>query len=554
MGIPSIPNAARQIVKAMTPQLMRQIDTLGMTPRQQELNFFWSWYATCRYDARKVDWDGSERVDRVDAESIATAGVLPGGFYDAGQDFPLKFRRPSAPYNLARVITNRFTGLLFSESQRPRLKCVGDAATEDYVGALAKAASLWAAMSQVRTFGGATGSFCVGFKFKNGKPIVEVHDPRWVTPVFKDAETHEVESIDKRWMWPEFVLGESGEYEEVWYWSRRIVNAELDACWYKVPVDPTGREPDWVRHRPDQEVKHGFGFCPIVWGQNIPVVDAEDGEPDCLGVYDMIEEMDGLIASSGGALRKNLDPTVIIATDKQLRELRKGSDNAIKVEKGGEAKYLEGTFEGPKQALVHANVLRGYVLEVCQCVLENPNDAAAGGDKTATEARMDYASMLSRADTYREQYGQKCVLPLLTMMLAAVRKLNTSVPGAAPNGGPLRRVIVLPPREMTDDAGKKTYQPRVLPEDVGGALELSWPPYFPPSLADATSAAQAVKTALKDAEAIDLETAVRMLASYFRIDDVPGTMQKIKAESAEREKEAAARASAAFAGGGGGGF
>src|SRR5579859_6665604 len=114
-GLPAIPGAARTIVKAMSPQLMRRIENLGMTPRQLELNHYWSYFATVQYDARKVDWDGSERMDPVDRQAIATAGTLPGGFYDAGKEFPLKFRRPSSPYHLGRVVVTRHTGLLFSE-------------------------------------------------------------------------------------------------------------------------------------------------------------------------------------------------------------------------------------------------------------------------------------------------------------------------------------------------------------------------------------------------------------------------------------------------------
>src|SRR5258708_18391941 len=257
-GLPQTPGMARSIVKRMSPSALRRIESLGMSPRQQTLNRFWSWFACCRYDARRVDWDGSERVDAVDAEAIATGGVLPGGFYDAGVEFPLKFRRPTAPYNLPRVITNRFTGLLFSESQHPKLRYLGNDVVEDYVNALAEAARLWAAMVQVRTFGGATGSYCMGFKFLDGRPLVEVHDPRWLTPTFKSMETLELAGLEKRWMWPDYILNDKGEHDEAWYWSRRLIDDTHDVVWNNVPGG-NGDDPDGQRWPPDRSAPHGPG-------------------------------------------------------------------------------------------------------------------------------------------------------------------------------------------------------------------------------------------------------------------------------------------------------
>lgn len=550
-ALPQVAGMARAIVRRMAPLAMRNIINLGMTPRQQELNHFWSWYATCRYDARKVDWDGTERVDRVDAEAIATAGVLPGGFYDAAKSYPLKFRRPTAPYHLPRVIVNRFTGLLFSESQHPKLRCIGDPDLEDYATALADYARLWAAMIQVRTFGGGTGSFCVGFKFIDGAPQIEVHDPRWVTPKFKNRETFELKSIEKRWMWPDYVPDEKGEFEEVWYWTRRIIDEEVDVVWHRVQVNSSGEEPNWEEHQPDLAVAHGFGECPVVWGQNIPVSDHEDGEPDCLGVYDMVEEMDALISQATTATKRNLDPTTLIFTDMKLRDvLSKGSDNAVKLEKGASVSYLEMTGSGQKEALDEALKLRGLVLEITQCVLDHEDDTSSG-QETATRSRMRYASMTAKADQLREQYGQKCVLPVINKMIRAIRKLSIAKPGAAPDGGALRQTIILPPREITGEDGTKSYEPRVLPEkeEQKGSMTLLWPPYFPPSLQDALAAANAVKSA-KDAMAISDETAAHFLAPYFGVDDVPAEILKIKAEAKEHEAEMKAKAAASWSGGG----
>lgn len=547
-GLPLVPGMAAAIVRKLSPMAMARVQNLGMTPRQQRLNWLWQWYTTTRYDARKVDWDGTERIDDpVDFEAIGTAGVLPPGFYDAGEDFPIKFRRPSAPYPLPRVIVNRFTGLLFSESQHPKIRSVGSPITEDYVTSLADTARLWAAMVTARTFGGAVGTFVIGFKFVGGRPRIEVLDPRWVTPKFKDRDSLELASIEQRWAWPEHVLLQDGNYEEVWYWTRRLVNDTVDVRWDKVPVGQ-GDEPDWEAIRPDQMKEHGFGECPFIWGQNQPVTDDEDGEPDCLGATDMVEDLDALVASANLSVKRNLDPTVVIDTDLKFSELKKGSDNAIKVEKGAGAKYLEGTFEGPKRAYEQADKLRDWVLEVTQCVLDS-EDAAS--PETATKVRERQANMRARADIFREQYGQRAVLPLLEKMLRAVRKIGTAVPGAAPDGGPLRKILALPPREVTDDQGAITYVPRELPKDGAepGVLVLEWPPYSRPTPAEAQAAAGAVKAAI-DAGAMSTESAVNYLQPYFGYENAKLEVARIRAEAAERRKDEEARASASWGGAG----
>ena len=549
-GLPLVPGMAASIVRKLSPMAMARVKNLGMTPRQQRLNWLWSWYCTTRYDSRKIDFDGTERIeDPLDIEAIGTAGVLPPGFYDAGVDFPVKFRRPSAPYPLPRVIVNRFTGLLFSESQHPKIRSIGSPKTEDYATALAEYSRLWAAMVLARTFGGATGTFVIGFKFITGRPAIEVLDPRWVTPKFKSRDTLELASIEHRWAWPEYVLMEDGNYEEVWYWTRRLVDEQMDVVWNRVPVG-NGDEPAWLEIPPDDVRKHGFGFCPFHWGQNQPVTDSEDGEPDCIGAYDMVEEADQLIAAGGLSLKRNLDPTVIISTDLKLAELRKGSDNAIKVEKGGDAKYMEGTFEGPKQALAHAEKLRDWILEVTQCVLDSED---AQSPETATKVRERQANMRARADIFREQYGQACVLPLLDKMIRAIRQLGISQPGAAPDGGPLRKAVVLPPREVTNPDGTKQYVPRELPPEgeESGLLALEWPPYSRPTSAEAQAASGAVKSAM-DAGGMSVESAVRYLQPYFGYEDAVAEVARIKAEAAERRKNEEAAAKASWAGRGGG--
>ena len=109
--------------------VMGRLHRLGMSPRQQELNHLFSIYRATQYSTCSTEWDGSQRVGLIDREAINTGSYIPPGFYDGGAMLPLRFRKPTAPYPLARVIVDRFTSLLFSEKRHPRVRVADDDAT-----------------------------------------------------------------------------------------------------------------------------------------------------------------------------------------------------------------------------------------------------------------------------------------------------------------------------------------------------------------------------------------------------------------------------------------
>lgn len=524
-GLRSDPGAARNTALAMGDKFMSRMARLGMTPRQQELNRLWSWYRCDHYGARKFDWDGQQHADPLEHEAIASAGFIPPGYYDAGAQFPLKFRRPTAPYNLVKVIVDRFTATLFSERRHPVLRMEGDSDTEDYIHALAESSRLWPTMMLARTYGGASGSVAVGFQFVGGKPVVEVHDPRWLFPQFKDRIALKLASLEKRYIFPvEARDPETGAWGEVWYWYRRIIDEQSDVVFKPVPVGD-GEEPIWEE---DVRVDHNLGFCPVVWVQNLPVLDDIDGDPDCVGIYDLVESIDALLAQANIGTVKNCDPTTKIITDADIGEIRKGSGHAIKLPIGSDAGYMEITGSGPEAARKMAEELRRYALEVAQCVLEHPEMER----RTATEIERVYSTMIAKADILREQYGQRCVIPLVEMMVEAARKLSTSVMGS---DGIERSSVDLPPRFRPDSAEKVA---RVL--GPGGLLKIQWPGYFEPTLSDVDLATRSA-IAAKAGGLIDAEHASKFVAGYYRIEDVPAMLKQIESEeNVQQEKVAAA--------------
>lgn len=507
------PRAGHNVSMTTASEVMERLERLGMTPRQQALNSLWGWYRCVSYEARRCDWNGQERMDPVDHEAIATAGFLPPGFYDAGQNLPLKFRKPTAPYALVKVIVDRFTGLLFSERRHPKFRFAGDPEAERFTEAVAEASRFWPSAIQARTYGGAMGTAVAGFQFVEGRPVVEIHDPRWVFPVFEDRFELKLQAIEKRYQFPvEMKDPETGRWLIVPHWYRRVIDKTSDVLFKPVPVDD--EEPDWVEER---RVDHNLGFCPVVWAQNLPVQDDVDGDSDCHGVYEMVEAIDTLLSQAQRGVTSNCDPTLVAITDAALSDLRKGSGNAIKLPAGSSAQYLEISGSGPLAARELAQEMRGHVLEVAQVVLEHPDI----GSPTATEIERRYASMLSRADIFREQYGEKLLKPLMEMMLRAAAQLSVPrVEGDQVVRGELDLQVPIPRSFLKPGSRIKS--------------ELKWHPYFEPTYQDAIQAAQAAATA-KTAGLIDDEHATEFIASLFRVEDVQAMLLKLQ-EQNERSR------------------
>lgn len=541
-----IPGAAAATAESawndITSDVNEHVRRFGMTPRQRELNLYYSYYRAQQYGTRKFAWDGSEHLDPLDTEAVASRGFVPPGFYNAGAEVPLKFRRPVAPHHLTRIVVHRRTGLLFSERRHPTVRVMGDPITQDYLDAIIEESRMWSVFANVRNLGGAMGSVAVGFQFVEGKPVLEVFDPRWATPTFDPKNRRRLLSLEILYQQPasESYLTQRAqaaharigeEYEDVLYWHRRVITQDRDIIFKPIPVDEDGHIP---REAEDERV-HNFGFCPVVWIQNSHVQDSMDGDPDCIAIYDTSEQIDALTAQAILGTLANADPTVVIASDASLGEIRKGSDNAIKLKKGDQAQYMELNGAGATACMEIASKLEERALQVAEVVLEHPESTV----QTATEIERRYDSMTSGADQLREQYGQYGVKPLCEMMLKAARAAQQprlEVVGEMPQV--VMPQIVLPPR-YEEANGVMTEVPRKL--GPGTVLKLVWPPYFLPSQQDALTATQAASAAVQ-AGFLDMESAAMFAAPQFGVEDVPAMLKKAQAEKAQAQAEAEAQA------------
>jgi hypothetical protein len=513
-----------------------QKGAFSLSPRQMRLNALWAHYRCQSYEGRKVAWDGTDYGTHLEHDQITTQGYLPNGF-ESNTALPVRFRRPTTPYYLTKIVVDRFTGLLFGERRSPSVVVEGDAAMTEWLAGLVEEGRLWAKMLHARRYGGAQGSVAISFSVVQGKPVFEPHDARWCTPVFADRSEMTLSALDKRYVFKDSLRDpETGEWIEGWFWYRRLITQEFDCEWPRVPVIDS-EEPQWVQWK-YKLVEHNLGVCPAVWVQNTPMDDDIDGDPDCQGAYELMSAYDQLMSQSHRAAMYNCNPTPWAATDDKLPQISLGTgDDMLQMSKGSQLQMLESSGSGVDKANELAEKLRERAFEICACVPENAA-ASSGGQATAFEVMTRMSRMLEQTDVFREQYGERGIKRLLQIAVIAARQM--AKPRLVVEYDPvtdtntLKNVafsIALPPKVVQSDDGIVTLMPRELPPATLGQISLKWPRYFDPSLEDINKAVTAASTAVREG-VIDVDTAVEFLKQYLPITDAKALTDKLAAQKA----------------------
>lgn len=527
-GTPVNPYASSQMINSPVGTAIAETaggSGLGLSPRQMELNAYYAHYRCQNYETRKIDWNGHPVTEHLEHEVIATQGYIPPGFVDVGmKTLPLKFRRPLAPFYVARQVVNRFSSLLFGEGRRPTILVKGDPKSQDYLQALAETGKLFVQMERARTLGGAMGSVAVGFELQAGHPVFTVFDPRWCFPEFFDKSQRKLKRLEVRYLFPALDKHPmTGETLQAWYWYRRVLDTEYDTVWEKVPASD-GEDPNWQKI-PCRQVEHHAGRVPAVWIKNEHVEGDIDGDPDCYGAFELMEQYDALMSQANRGIIANCDPTRVISSDDDFAELPAGSNAAVQVEKGGSVTYLELNGTGPRAAREQAETILDRIYDMVAYVPEDDKDAP----QTAFEVSARKGMMLDRADKFRGQYGE-AIVELLKIATRIAEAFETPTHDEE-LGLTIKREILLP--KIYDEA-TGTWTDHEL--GAGGIIQLEWPAYFQPTLDDATKAATAVST-LVTAQVITKDDALEFLKRFMPIRDPKKTVQALEAAASAVDEQ-----------------
>lgn len=511
-----------------------RLDAFVESSRAFELDRYDAYYRCQQYDSRTYDWDGRTRP-----LSAGDADIAPGWYV------PLKHRRPSTRIDMGRKIVRRFTAMTLGKGRFPEVNVHGDDDAEDWAQELVKQSRLESKMVEARNNGGACGTSVLSWAFIDSKVRVTVHQAqrvfvlRWI-----DRDDRRVGAALETYRYQRLMLRD-GKPVKVWFYYARFWDEVSETIWEPIP-DEKAKDGTWSLG-PRVTVNHELNLCPVYWVQNLPVsgTDADDGESDFEGQCDNYDEICSLSSQLSKGTKANVDPTLVVKDDRPNNSgsIRKGSENAI-YSKGG-AEYLELKGEAVRAGIEWLKYMSNEAAEVANIVFPEPEQLLAKATSAAA-LRILYGPMLTQCDSYRTQYGDFAILPMVRDMLEASRKVLSQAPGPIVRTLDGQRVqqkptIVLPQKvvEEKNDAGEMTMKLVDRKPGTSTNVSLNWPPYFPDTWVDIGLAVTAATSATKG-KILSRETAVKNLAPKFGAYNADEEIKRIEEDEDKADERAQA--------------
>ena len=408
--------------------------------------------------------------------------VLPFDFHEersaGGEYVPLRRRRPSVRYALARVVVEDSVALLFSEGHFPSIVSP-DEAVRAGLAAVARECRLNQVMTEA-AIRGSVGSVAVQLRVLRGRVFLDVLDTACLSPRWEVEAPDVLAGIVERYkvLGAELVAAGYDIVAEETYWFERRWDAEWEE--WLVPV-PVGSGVGAVRDEA-RSVRHGLGFVPLVWIRNLPGGVGPDGACTFRSAVETGIEIDYQLSQAGRGLKYSSDPTLLIKEPAGLEgTLVRGAANALVVSEKGDARLLEINGTAAHAVLDYVRLLRELALEG---VHGNRADASRLGSSTSGRAlELMNQGLIWLADQLRVSYGEGGVLAVLRLILRA---------GAVYPIAALGEV------------------------DATAALELEWPAWYP---ATSDDRARDASTVLKLVEGglVDRATGLRLLAGDWAV-------------------------------------
>ncbi len=429
--------------------------------------------------------------------------VLPYEFHEernsSGEYIPLRQRRPSVRYGLARLVVEDSVALLFSEGHFPAFTCA-DPAVRDALAAIVRETRLNAVMVEAG-LRGSVGSVVLRLRVLRGRVFIDVMDSATLTPVWDPLAPDTLLMVTERYKASGASLAEQGfdiADPAATYWFQRVWDANEER-WFE-PVLVGSAEPPSVDAA--RSVGHGLGFVPLIWIRNLPGGIYPDGACTFRSAIETSIEIDYQLSQAGRGLKYSSDPTLLIREPAGLDgSMVRGAANALVVSEKGDAKLLEIGGTASQAVIDYVRTLRELALEGLHGNRADPSRLSAPASGRALELMNQ--GLLWLADNLRVSYGQGALLSLARMILRASTVHSLRVEGRS-----------LPPL------------------DAEAKLGLRWPDWYPDDALDGQRTAETL-IALVNARQMSRETALRVLAADYDIEDPDAEMRRIDQEGVE---------------------
>lgn len=532
---------ARDDANRFVAQLHRQ----APSPRYRSLDFF-----------DRV-WEGRQYDDRP-------------GFWT--RDVPLRERAPAICYPIARSAGARIVSFVFGEERFPGVQLDPESLAEfgfsedeakeinAFLPRLIKAARVKQTIRVHMKRGLACGTSVAIGCLRDGQLGIDIVPAKWCSR--QRAANGKTLQLEIRYDYSRSEQNARGEFEDRWYWYRRVITSSQDVTFLPAPCTEDGSEPLWT---PDPAATFALEFLPVVWTKNAPDCDYagdDDGVPLAIGLVDEIEALDFASSQRHRNAQYNAEPqTVAIGVKREAIEggqgrtssgtteaerakmfhagmnqpgirrgfLQRAADavrSAFRKAPGevwtiadpqGDIKMLESSGAGGRLLQDDADSIRQMILEALEVVMADPEKLGTG-DLSAKALTLMHAPMLAMCDGMRETWGLDGLVPIVHVLLrliatqAALRGV-VRIPGARRVGTILRARCFGPTGSWIDPP-----------------IELQWGPYFKPSATEIQASIAAARSATGDQPVLSRKTAIEKV--------LPFVVDNADAEIAEIEREA----------------
>ena len=449
------------------------------------------------------DDDLPERAWKIDVLRRVLDGsiydVLPFEFHqersESGEYIPIRQRRPSVRYALARVVVEDSVSLLFSDGHFPGIESP-DGEVRKALNAIVADAQLNAVMTEAG-LRGSVGSVALVMRVLMQRVFVEVMDTEYLAPIWDPNAPDTLLHVTERMKAGGAELASQGyDIDDISasYWFARRWDAN-EETWF-VPVK-VGMPERWDRDD-QRSVVHRLGLVPVVWIRNLPGTKGADGTCTFRAAVETGIEIDYQLSQAGRGLKYSSDPTLLIKEPAGLEgTIVRGAANALVVSDKGDAKLLEIGGTASQAVIDYVKILRELALESIHGNRADASRLTAPASGRAIELMNQ--GLLWLADNLRVSYGGG-LLSLARMILRASDRYPLRVAG------------------------------HMLPKlDAEVTLWLDWPEWYPMDSLDRQRKAQTL-TSLVAAKQISRATAMGVLGADYGIVDTTAERARIKAE------------------------
>lgn len=449
--------------------------------------------------------------------------VLDGTMYDRllhgfheeyqanGVDYiPTRERRPSVRYRLCRLVVDDSASLLFSEGHFPAIECDDEAAKESLKSLVAELKLNDVFVDAVTR--GSVGSVAILLRILKNRPFLTVMPTAFLTPTWDPEAPDTLLKVTERYKLKGKVLKAAGfaaDKDDADYWVQRDWTQVEEVAYLPLEVSKDENKQTPVKDA-SKSTMHNLGFVPMVWIKNLPGGDEIDGA--CTFPNEAIDtniELDYQLSQAGRGLKYTSDPTLLLKEPAigENGKIVKGGGNAIVVGPNGDAKMLEINGTAVEAVISYVRLLRELAIESMHGNRANTEKSMAAPSGKALE--MMNQALIWLADKLRVSYGEGALLDLLNMIVKAHAKL---------------------PLTLKDGTKIPAFQEKAV-------ISLRWPAWYAPTLEDMETRADTL-TKLCNGGLLSRETAIKILAAEYDIEDPKAEKLLADADMAQRNAEA----------------